>query len=165
MAKSKKKKIDINKEYEKERMKFYSALGEAIAEWSMVEYSLFDLYVLSLSVKIESKNFFPISASYHSISGFRARLNMVDNAIISVDRDEKLLKKWTTLKSRISKKATRRNHLAHYMPLVDIPINEPRKWFYLSPPINDTRQSVSSDLDKHEYDAKKLEDLFQYLLS
>ncbi len=91
-------------------IEFYVAYGECFAAWSAVEFNLLAVYALLMN----SSDYHAVSAAYYSTTGFRAKLEMVDAVVKNSSRvNEDARKRWISLCERVSKKAKRRNELAH----------------------------------------------------
>jgi hypothetical protein len=100
----------VDKPDRKEYERFYTTYGECFSAWSVVELSLLSIYVLLLS----SPEYKAATATFYSTTGFRAKLDMVDAVINnSTQVVEDDLKTWKPLFEKTSKKALRRNELAH----------------------------------------------------
>ena len=160
MAKRKtvKKKLTPREKQLVEEPAFYSALGQALAQWASVEHSLFELYCVA--VQSHKSNYAALSASYHVVSGFRTRLEMVDYALKFFLKKDSDISKWKSLKDRARKKSRKRNHLAHFMVINHVFNDEKEESYYLSPSIVDGKAAIDcGDDEKYQYDTKKLEQL------
>ena len=89
---------------------FFEALGRAIGNWQLVEMELFRVY----ERLVRCENSGVASAAFHSIIGFRIRLDITD-AAAEVALQEPLLSAWRTLSARTVRQSKRRNSLAHFV--------------------------------------------------
>lgn len=96
--------------------KFHAAIGRVVANWSKVETYLYRFFLLGLG----SPHRRPISAAYHTVVNFQARLQMVDNALKFRIKSKKLSTQWATLHTRIRRKEKHRNTVAHSFPVYDM---------------------------------------------
>lgn len=89
---------------------FYMVYGECFAAWSDVEARLHAIFI----VLLKSPEYAAASAAFYSTVGFRAKLSMVDEVIAS-SKSMQLedLTEWKSIYDEASKKARRRNELAH----------------------------------------------------
>ena len=91
---------------------FYCALGHTIAQWAVVEQSLFKLYGEIMKPQI----WIVTSATYHVQQTFRAKLNLVDMALKASYPDKQfpeLRESWKNLSGKMTKISGKRNDLAH----------------------------------------------------
>jgi hypothetical protein len=89
---------------------FFEHLGRAIGNWQLVEMQLFRVYARLL----RCENVEVASAAFHSIIGFRVRLEMT-NAAAQVALTGTLLDRWTSFYNRTARQSKRRNDLAHFV--------------------------------------------------
>jgi len=99
---------------------FFSAYGQALARWADVELNIFLIYLTTLGLsssnatKQHEAQLLAAAAAYHEVANWRSRSAMVDAALKLRNLPEPLSQRWKTLSSRSSKKAKRRNNLAHW---------------------------------------------------
>jgi hypothetical protein len=118
---------------EEEHERFYAALGKAITQWQHVEDALSRLYCGVFVVD----DFWPASATYHTILAFEIRLEMV-NAVLRTACGPSFIQLWNPLYNKASRRAKRRNQLAHFSLLVDAS-KRPGYRLHLQPSLYDTR--------------------------
>lgn len=95
---------------DQEYVTFYVAYGECFAAWSQVELQLFAVYAYLMA----PAEYAPVSASYFSTVGFRAKLELVDAVLKNGSTATALQReKWGALYDTASKRSRRRNELAH----------------------------------------------------
>jgi hypothetical protein len=87
------------------------AIGLAITQWQTVENALTQVFVLLL----ESPSAGAASAAFASVLNFNSKLAMVDAAAFVVIGKTALFSEWETLRNALSRKAKKRNELAHFM--------------------------------------------------
>ena len=97
---------------------FFEQLGRAIGKWQLVEMQLFRVY--ARLARCESAEV--ASAAFHSIIGFRVRLEMTDAAAQTALTGERL-SSWDSLRNRTNRQSKRRNLLAHFV--VTYGVNRP----------------------------------------
>ena len=88
---------------------FQAALGSAVAAWQLVEMML----QFTFQAVIESPHRSAVSAVYHSVVNFRARLEMIDAAMEKKHGGTDILNEWKAISGTVSKQSRRRNNLAH----------------------------------------------------
>lgn len=103
---------DLNSEngiyYEYARV--LASLGSAIVNWQDLEEELGRIAGYSLEVK----NINGFGDVFYSIVNFRDKLNFVDASVNNAEfADHETLKKWSSLKHKVSKSSRKRNFLAH----------------------------------------------------
>ena len=86
----------------------YIAVGRAIEEWSWVETNL---AILLEGLMWHGRSDL-VGPAFHAVVNFNSKLKMVDTVAQRV-LTAKRLDGWNTLRNRISKKADKRNEIAH----------------------------------------------------
>jgi hypothetical protein len=133
---------------EAEEKAFLEKYARAMLSWQYVEAKLFFLFL----ALVRGKNDRIVSAAYHSISGFGARIGMITAAInVSLSPVEEA-KEWKSLRKRIEESAGNRNALAHSMALGHQPETGPAA-LMLKRSIFDTRAGGNQE----EYNIGHLE--------
>lgn len=92
-----------------EMNEMYALIGSSLARWNDIEGSLAFLFALTLRADASYS-----MTAYHAVVSFEARLAMV-NAVAKRRLKEHgdLLARWTSLSSRLTKKAKKRAEIAH----------------------------------------------------
>jgi len=100
---------------ESKRKDFCYAIGEAMYQWKMVEWAMFQLF--SLATKWPNREL--ASAVFYSSDYFSDHVALFDRVLYSQAYQTKGLRidEWETLKSRCISANTKRNEIAHW-PLV-----------------------------------------------
>jgi hypothetical protein len=114
-----------------EEERFYGALGKAVTQWQEVEQALAMIFLDAHTQSTRLR----ANVIFHTVLSFETRLDMVD-AALKASRGTKFLAKWQTLFNRCSKRARRRNQLAHFGLMVD-PKRRPGYRYHLRPSIFD----------------------------
>jgi hypothetical protein len=124
---------------EQERL-FFETLGRTIGQWQLVEMQLFRVY----AHLIQSRDTSVASAGFHSINGFKIRLDVVDAAAQVALARQPSLARWTTLYNQTIKRSKRRNLLVHYVVIYDVSLPPSRRGPALQPSIFDvTRDTLT----------------------
>lgn len=111
-----------------ERLKFFAALGRAVAEWGFIEFALQLAFAKLLTNDADS---LVSAASYFAVIGLKARLDMVRHAArIRLNKED--YETFTRLADRAEKLGGDRNRLAHYYYSSD-PTEPPGERFISEP--------------------------------
>lgn len=99
-----------------EQFNVHIAIGTAITQWAHLESSLAETFFISL----KSRRRGAVLAAFFAVENFRSKLAMVDAAVKASVRTKKEFAAWKAISRRITKVATKRNHLAHYQILIEL---------------------------------------------
>jgi hypothetical protein len=125
---------------EAEVQAFYAALGKAMAQWQPVESALAIIFTAIVSGDINRQSLG--NATFHALASFKPKLEMLDAAmaaasvIFPLERspwaDKSIFSEWNALRNRTSKRADRRNEIAHFAMHIE-PMNPPGRRCFLAP--------------------------------
>ena len=119
---------------------FMSAVGEAVAMWQLVEIAVIFLFLDA--VKGTDKR--ATSAAFHSIAGFRNRLDMTDAALRQVIKEPSEIEEWEKTYKRLLKKSRRRNAIAHSVVGFDPKENAGKRLFLVDGLVDPKKNPVGA---------------------
>lgn len=90
-------------------VEFFVSLGEGIAAWSIVEYSLYNI----ADMCIQPSRGDALLSAFHSLTTFRTKLDFTNAAVLRSLTDEKIENEWAPLYNKLVKKSRKRNAMAH----------------------------------------------------
>jgi hypothetical protein len=132
-------------QYPEEEKEFYMAIGKAITQWQEVEGKLAMIFSASMSgnQRTEKMHNAYANAAFHTVLNFETKLGMTNSAIEMAHfslgyTDLKMLEAWHPLFNRASRRAKRRNELAHFQMHYDWN-RKPGRRYYLRPNTMDMR--------------------------
>lgn len=107
-------------EFSPEQREFYTAQGWAISQWALVEMSCSDLFRRLLGgrvygVMLTSR---PAEAAFFAAIGFQTKLSLLSATAEEVLQPDDFAI-WKRLCKRLGAASKRRNHFAHFQPLLD----------------------------------------------
>lgn len=97
-----------------ERVAFFHCIGEALAQWAYTENQLWS--VSSLAVPVPQRP--TIIRGIMAVENFRSRLAMCDEMIRHAFKGKAHLERWAEIHDDLSKASTKRNQLAHRVPVL-----------------------------------------------
>jgi len=102
---------------------FYRVLGAALAQWYGVEMWLFKIFDRMTGAPTPNN-----SAIFYAVINAKTRLEMMNElALVVLRHDTTLSKEWIKLSEKVKDKSKKRNHIAHYMPHVDLRVPDINK--------------------------------------
>lgn len=132
---------------EKHRTEFLSELAIAILKWQQIEAELFFIFTSLVQGRLPA-----MSAVFHSVVNFNARLEMIDEAAAVMLNADPLKPQWDAIFKRLKKRAAHRNKLVHFT-VMGRPGDAGDVTFYLSQSIWDHR-----DQPRLEYDVTQIKE-------
>jgi hypothetical protein len=112
---------------------FFTRLGLTIAPWQIVESSLFNIYARVIG----ARNYDGPSASFHTPTNFRTRLQMTDEAVKRSNMEAALIDEWNKIYISATKRSKRRNAIAHSVVIFKPTEKDSGRQLFLSPNISD----------------------------
>jgi hypothetical protein len=88
----------------------FLAIGSALDSWMKVEQHLAHVF----SICMNSENSLPAHKAYWAVFSFQSRLDMVHAAVqVRLFHEEQLLGQWNSMYNRLTRRAKKRNKVAH----------------------------------------------------
>src|SRR3954453_11896353 len=112
---------------------FFVRFGLTIAAWQLVESSLFNIYARVIG----ARNHDSLSASFHTPTNFRTKLQMTDEAVKRSNIDTVLIDEWNKINVSATKRSKRRNSIAHSVVVFTPTEKDSSRQLFLSPNMSD----------------------------
>lgn len=147
---------------------FHQEIGRALGKWYRVEMELFRIFD-----QLAGGNRPINSAIFHAVINLNARIDMMDEvAMVALRQEPARLKEWFALSKKVGKRARKRNHLVHHMPLMNFAEKSPDDVWQLHPSQFDI--SIRTEKQRQVYTTKRIretaaefealgQDLFKFL--
>jgi hypothetical protein len=107
-----------------EKLLFFHAVGEALAQWAYVENQLWLMTSLAFPLPQRAAVFDGLMA----IESFRGRLNICDKYIRRAFSDADYLARWSKTKEVLERLSQKRNGIAHRVPVLYAGAKEGRRY-------------------------------------
>jgi hypothetical protein len=107
-----------------EKVAFFHAVGEAMAQWAYVEYQLWQLAALAFPVPQRRS----VIVAFNSIENFRSRLAVCDKYLEQAFGAEDHFEIWKAIKLKLQKLSTKRNKIAHRVPVLYVNAQQGRRF-------------------------------------
>ncbi len=118
---------------------FYAHVGVVISAWQFVEEMIWHIYERTIGLSSSR----PLAASFYSAHGFRARLEMVNSAILqSTDIAEQRVVEWQSIYKHAVAKSKRRNALAHSIVVFHLDSSGKTGELYMRPSTSNANRSA-----------------------
>lgn len=148
---------------QKERDRFYQAIGFAISQWAHVEAALANIFVYLVAAQDGGA----ANAAFFSAINFSLKLEMVDAAATIHLHEPQLLKQWSDLRRELNSKSKIRNNLAHFMSVIRVDKAD-KYTYYLEQNVFDLKRLLKAKAPKYncqniEYEAARFGELAEKL--
>jgi hypothetical protein len=137
-----------------EYLQFYCSLGEALAQWSVLEFHLCGILLRTMG----NDHGDPIIEIYETAASARAKISIVDAALRTTKRFKIDMVVWADLHEKLLKATNERNEIAHRAVYYDVTKSTGRRLF-----LGTQKPSAMLKSRKHHAELRQVQENFREL--